>query len=73
VAVFARSDAPRSSLPAAAALPFGCCYGRGRIHDATNNFKLYRRDFLNNVRTESTGGFELGLELTVRGCAAVGG
>ena len=37
------------------------------IHDATNNFKLYRRDFLDSVTIESTGGFELGLELTAKG------
>lgn len=36
------------------------------IHDATNNFKLYRRDFLNSVTIESTGGFELALELTAK-------
>ena len=36
------------------------------IHDATNNFKLYRRDFLDTVTVESTGGFELALELTAK-------
>jgi glycosyltransferase involved in cell wall biosynthesis len=36
------------------------------IHDATNNFKLYRRDFLDSVTIESTGGFELALELTAK-------
>lgn len=36
------------------------------IHDATNNFKLYRRDFLNSIEIESTGGFELALELTAK-------
>ena len=36
------------------------------IHDATNNFKLYRRDFLESVTIESTGGFELALELTAK-------
>jgi glycosyltransferase involved in cell wall biosynthesis len=36
------------------------------IHDATNNFKLYRRDFLDSVEIESTGGFELALELTAK-------
>ena len=40
--------------------------GRVPIHDATNNFKLYRRDFLDSVTIESTGGFELGLELTAK-------
>jgi dolichol-phosphate mannosyltransferase len=36
------------------------------IHDATNNFKLYRRDFLDSVTIESTGGFELAIEMTVK-------
>jgi glycosyltransferase involved in cell wall biosynthesis len=34
--------------------------------DATNSFKLYRRSFLEAVVIESTGGFELGLELVVK-------
>jgi dolichol-phosphate mannosyltransferase len=36
------------------------------IHDATNNFKLYRASFLDGVHIESTGGFELAIELTVK-------
>jgi glycosyltransferase involved in cell wall biosynthesis len=36
------------------------------IHDATNNFKLYGRDFLAATTIESTAGFELALELTVK-------
>jgi glycosyltransferase involved in cell wall biosynthesis len=40
------------------------------IHDATNNFKLYRRDFLDSVEIESTGGFELALELTAKATLA---
>ena len=39
-------------------------------HDPTNNFKLYRRDFLEAVRIESTAGFELALELTVKATLA---
>ena len=35
-------------------------------HDATNSFKLYRKSYLESVTVESTGGFELGLELTVK-------
>jgi glycosyltransferase involved in cell wall biosynthesis len=35
-------------------------------HDATNNFKLYSRRFLDEVTIESEGGFELALELTVK-------
>jgi glycosyltransferase involved in cell wall biosynthesis len=36
------------------------------VHDSTNNFKLYSRRFLDSVTIESTGGFELALELTVK-------
>ncbi len=35
-------------------------------HDPTNNFKLYARRFLDTVVIESTAGFELALELTVK-------
>jgi len=35
-------------------------------HDPTNSFKLYRRSFLDQVKIESTGGFELGIELVVK-------
>ena len=40
------------------------------IHDATNNFKLYRRDFLDAVTIESSGGFELAIELTAKATLA---
>ena len=36
------------------------------IHDATSNFRLYSKRLLNQVTIESQGGFELGLELTVK-------
>ncbi len=39
-------------------------------HDSTNNFKLYSRRFLESVRVESTAGFELALELTVKATLA---
>jgi dolichol-phosphate mannosyltransferase len=39
-------------------------------HDATNNFKLYARDFLDATTIESTAGFELALELTVKATLA---
>jgi glycosyltransferase involved in cell wall biosynthesis len=39
-------------------------------HDPTNNFKLYTRRFLESVTIESTAGFELALELTVKATAA---
>ena len=35
-------------------------------HDPTNNFKLYSRRFLDSITIESTAGFELALELTVK-------
>jgi dolichol-phosphate mannosyltransferase len=34
--------------------------------DPTNNFKLYANDFLKKIIIESTGGFEIALELTVK-------
>jgi dolichol-phosphate mannosyltransferase len=39
-------------------------------HDPTNNFKLYRRTFLATTPIESTAGFELALELTVKATLA---
>jgi dolichol-phosphate mannosyltransferase len=35
-------------------------------HDPTNNFKLYARCYLDSIQIESTAGFELALELTVK-------
>jgi len=35
-------------------------------HDATNSFKLYRTSFLKEQKIESSGGFELGIELVVK-------
>ena len=35
-------------------------------HDATSNFRMYSKRLLNQVSIESRGGFELGLELTVK-------
>ena len=37
-----------------------------KTHDPTNNFKLYRRSFLEAMSIESSAGFELALELTVK-------
>ena len=39
-------------------------------HDATSNFKLYRRSFLAATPIESSAGFELALELTVKATLA---
>ena len=43
-----------------------------RTHDATNSFKLYRRTFLATTPIDSTAGFELALELTVKATLAGG-
>ena len=40
-------------------------------HDPTNNFKLYSRRFLDSITIESSAGFELALELTVKATLAV--
>lgn len=38
-------------------------------HDCTNSFKLYRRSMLHAIEIESTGGFEIGLEILVKAYA----
>lgn len=43
-----------------------CWFARLPTHDPTNSFKLYRKSFLDSVTIESTGGFELGIELVVK-------
>jgi dolichol-phosphate mannosyltransferase len=45
-------------------------FARVPTHDPTNNFKLYSRRFLESVTIESTAGFELALELTVKATIA---
>ena len=35
-------------------------------HDISNSFKMYSRKILNNINLESTGGFEVGLEIVVK-------
>ncbi len=45
-------------------------FGGVPIHDPTNNFKLYSRGFLDTVTIESTAGFELALELSVKATLA---
>lgn len=45
-------------------------FGRVPIHDSTNNFKLYSRRFLDSVTIESSGGFELAIELSVKAALA---
>ena len=36
------------------------------VHDATNSFRIYSKRLLEKVTIESDGGFELGIELTVK-------
>lgn len=38
-------------------------------HDCTNSFKLYRKSMLDVINIESTGGFEIGLEIVVKAYA----
>ena len=45
-------------------------FGGVATHDPTNNFKLYRRSFLDATPIESSAGFELALELTVKATIA---
>ena len=45
-------------------------FARVPTHDPTNNFKLYSRRFLESIEIESTAGFELALELTVKATLA---
>jgi len=45
-------------------------FGGVATHDPTNNFKLYRRDFLDSITIESRAGFELALELSVKATLA---
>lgn len=35
-------------------------------NDVTNNFKLYRKSVLDNIKIESAGGFEIAMEITVK-------
>jgi dolichol-phosphate mannosyltransferase len=35
-------------------------------HDVTNNFKLYDKQFLDSITIESSGGFEVAMEITVK-------
>ena len=43
-----------------------CRIAKLPTHDPTNSFKLYRKSFLATTTIESTGGFELGIELVVK-------
>jgi glycosyltransferase involved in cell wall biosynthesis len=39
-------------------------------HDVTNSYKLYRRSILDSIRLESSGGFEIGMEILVKAYAS---
>jgi dolichol-phosphate mannosyltransferase len=41
-------------------------FARLPVHDATNSFRLYTQDLVRSVTIESDGGFEVGIELTVK-------
>ncbi len=45
-------------------------FGGVPVHDPTNNFKLYSREFLDSVTIESRAGFELAIELSVKAALA---
>lgn len=36
------------------------------VHDATNNFRLYDKKFIDSITIESKGGFEVAMEITVK-------
>src|SRR5205085_1672071 len=40
--------------------------GRVGTHDATNSFKAYSRDFIQQVGIESDAGFEMGIEMVAK-------
>ena len=35
-------------------------------HDITNSYKIYKKTFLEKIQIESTGGFEIGMEITAK-------
>ena len=35
-------------------------------HDPTNSFKMYRKNVIKNIKLESSGGFEIGIEIVVK-------
>ena len=41
-------------------------------HDVTNSFKMYRKEWLDRLTIESSGGFEIGMEIVVKTFAAGG-
>lgn len=43
-----------------------CFLSRIPTHDISNSFKMYAKQVLNDIKIESTGGFEIGMEITVK-------
>jgi dolichol-phosphate mannosyltransferase len=41
-------------------------FGRIPTYDTTNNFKMFRSSVLGDIKIESTGGFEIAMEITVK-------
>lgn len=41
-------------------------FRRVPTHDITNNFRLYDKNFINSIKIESKGGFEVAMEITVK-------
>ena len=41
-------------------------FSRIPTHDVTNSFKMYRKKMLDSITIESNGGFEIGMEITVK-------
>ncbi len=41
-------------------------FSRIPTHDVTNSFKMYRKSMLEKITIESSGGFEIGMEITVK-------
>ena len=55
----------KSTLSKLAGLSLWCFAGMP-THDCTNNFRLYKKEYLSAITIESKGGFEVALELTVK-------
>lgn len=43
-----------------------CYFARVGTHDATNSFKAYSKQFIDEVGVDSDGGFEIGIELVAK-------
>jgi len=43
-----------------------CFLSRIPTHDISNSYKMYAKQVLNDIKIESTGGFEIGMEITIK-------